>query len=132
MDPLNNLITEYTKALQPFKAFGEVLPYQQFAAPMQAFAQTAAQQYKPWYEYFQAAPAKAQLRGQAAASNLGMTGFGKDLMQRQLREIYQPLETATQGIQDQFINQWINPLYNRRIGQYYQSPTTGFNFNQIR
>ena len=132
MNPLDNLINEYTKALKPMKAFNDVMSYDQFVAPLQKFTETATNQYKPWYEYFQAAPAKQQLRSNAAASNANMTGFGKDTLQRGLREIYQPMTDAISGMQEQFRNQWIDPMYNQRIQQYYQNPLMGFDYNAIQ
>jgi|RifCSP19_3_1023858.scaffolds.fasta_scaffold52138_2 hypothetical protein len=128
---LQNILNAYTSKLKPIEAFSNVLPYDTFAKPLTEYSKQVAESYKPWYEYFTASPQKQQLSNQAAAGGANMTGFGGNIIQKQLRNIYQPLDEQLYGqggVLENYLSNYVTPLYNQRISNYYQSPITGFNY----
>lgn len=129
---LANLMKEYTKYLKPIQGFtNDTMKYEDFAAPFKAQINEMTNQQKPWYDYFTANPQKNQLRNTMAAGGASRTGWGKNLAQRTLREIYQPLDTQIDQTKQNYMNNYVNPLYRQRIEKYYQSPTTGTNYNNF-
>lgn len=124
---LKDIINQYTQYLKPIRAFDKTMSYGSFSKPMETYIQGAVDTYKPWYEYFQASPQKQQMAGGMASRGTSRTGWGKNVAQRSLRELYQPMYNQMDQTKEQFRRGWVTPLYQQRIKKYYQSPTSGTN-----
>lgn len=126
---LDNLINQYGNGLTGVTPFSQVLPYETFAKPLQTYIKGVTDTYKPWYEYFTAEPFKQQMAGEVASGGASRTGYAQPVIQRELRQLYQPMQQAIDDIIRQYEQSVITPLYNEQVRQYYQSPITGFDYN---
>ncbi len=125
---LRGLVDKVGGLLKPQKAFTQVQSYDQFAAPQRqvfdTFAQTAM---RPEFEQNTLNPYRRATANQAAASgNFRMGNFNRNLQSdiKQKEVGYaNTLDTARQQYE-----QYINNLYNERLGKYYSSPGAFTNF----
>lgn len=128
MDPLQGVIDEYKKYLKPVDAFSDKMSYESFAKPFEKYIKGASESYKPWYEYYKAQPARQTMAGSMASQGTSRTGWGKDLAQKNIKEIYNPMYEQMDQIQNQYRQNFITPAYQRQVQRYYESPLRGFNY----
>lgn len=136
---MENLLSQYTNLIKPDnRVFStDVMSYDQFASPFKKWIGEAANQYLlPDFLRYQYNPYMQQSGKELGNlnQNIGLSGAwrtaqgGQDLNdaaqqailgQEQLQSGY---NNQLMDVQDQFLKQWVDPLYQSRLTSYYNAP----------